>query len=259
MNFFDILFAEKHGEALSISHFDALFAKYIAPAAEIWAEYDGTLPAQYTANGSVLADYRIYGASGGVGDDSGTAYGYVVPMSVSDGTASTTTSIYIGDDPLDAIGDYADYVDYHAGKIARSVLSHEFTGTESVWRASSNWVELFAANAAPNIVINSAVRSYSPDGDVLFQNMTYGGVTSVIRITVSGISAAADIMPYLKSLYDNGTPAIITYASSAVQQTDPPAPLPQLPTVNGVNIVNYAGQSVATPSRFYAKYPKQNP
>lgn len=38
---------------------------------EIWAawdKYDGTLPAQYTANGDYLADYRIYGASGGVGD-----------------------------------------------------------------------------------------------------------------------------------------------------------------------------------------------
>lgn len=256
MNFFNILFAEKHGEALSISHFDALFAKYIAPAVEIWGEYDGTLPAQYTANGGYLADYRIYGAAGGVGDDSGTAYGYVVPMSVSDGTTSTTTPIYIGDGPLDAIGDYVDYVDYSSGKIVRSVLNHGFTGTESVWRATSNWVEMFAANVAPNIVLNSAVRSYSPDGDVTFQNMTYGGVTSVIRITVSGISIAADIMPYLKSLYDNGTPAIITYASSVEQPEDPPVSLPALPTCNGVTITDYAGQSAA-PSRFYAKYKKK--
>lgn len=33
-----------------------------------WGEYDGALPAQYSANGDYLADYRIYGASGGVGD-----------------------------------------------------------------------------------------------------------------------------------------------------------------------------------------------
>ena len=48
----------------------------------VWAEYDGTLPAQYSANGDYLADYRIYGSAGGVGDDSGTAYGYEVDMSV---------------------------------------------------------------------------------------------------------------------------------------------------------------------------------
>lgn len=51
----------------------------------VWAEYDSTLPAQYSANGSTLADYRIYGASGGVGDNSGTAYGYEVDMSVQSG------------------------------------------------------------------------------------------------------------------------------------------------------------------------------
>ena len=33
----------------------------------VWAEYDGTLPAQYAANGDYLADYRVYGSVGGVG------------------------------------------------------------------------------------------------------------------------------------------------------------------------------------------------
>ena len=127
----------------------------------VWGEYDGTLPATYTANGNYLADYRIYGAAGGVGDDSGTANGYVVPMSVSDGTTSTTTPIYIGNDPLGE----DEYVDYGSGKI------------------------------------------YRMSGGVL-------------------------------------TP------------TDPPVPLPELPTVDGVTITDYAGQSAA-PSKFYAKYRKE--
>lgn len=220
-----------------------------------WGEYDGPLPAQYSANGSTLADYRIYGAAGGVGDDSGTSYGYVIPISVSDGTTSTTTPIYIGSDPLDAIGDYADYVDYREGEIVRSVLNYAFTGTESTWRAFYNWVELFANSIVPNIVVGSDVRSYSPNGNVTFQNFTYSG-TPVIHITVDGISAAADIMPYLKSLYDNGTPAVMQYVSSEPVEVDPPVPLPALPTVDGTNIVDYAGQSAA-PSRFYARYRKE--
>lgn len=40
--------------------------------------------------------------------------------------------------------------------------------------------------------------------------------------------------------------------------TDPPVPLPALPTVDGVNIVDYAGQSAARPNEFFAKYRKQN-
>lgn len=40
--------------------------------------------------------------------------------------------------------------------------------------------------------------------------------------------------------------------------TDPPVPLPALPTVDGINIVDYAGQSAAVPSRLVAKYRKEN-
>lgn len=341
----------------------------------VWAEYDGTLPATYSANGDYLADYHIYGAAGGVGDDSGTEYGYEVDMSVRsvnllnwedvkintdlnfttglpevytgriatknpidvssytdvtvsfDGVQSiramvsyfaadntlilrrttlksgasidvssaaymyicfydtnsnpisktsvsnamlnygstplpyqpysdTITPIYIGDDPLEAIGNYADYVDYQSGKIVRSVFNHIFTGTESTWRALYDWVELFANySITPKIVVGSAVRSQSPDGNVTFQNFTYSG-TPVIHITVDGISAGADIMPYLKSLYDNGTPAVMQYVSSEPVEVDPPVPLPTLPTVDGVNIVDYAGQSTP-PSRFVAKYRKE--
>ena len=39
--------------------------------------------------------------------------------------------------------------------------------------------------------------------------------------------------------------------------TDPPVPLPALPTVDGVTITEYAEQSAAAPSRFYAKYRKE--
>lgn len=223
----------------------------------VWAEYDGTLPAQYSANGSALADYRVYGSAGGVGDDSGTAYGYEVDMSVSDGTTSITIPIYIGDTPLEAIGDYADYVDYQSGKIVRSVFNHIFTGNESTWRALSNWVELFANYfITPKIVVGSKVRSQSPDGNVTFQNFTYSG-TPVIHITVDGISVGADIMPYLKSLYDNGTPAVMQYVSAEPVEVDPPVPLPALPTADGTNIVDYAGQGAAVPSKFVAKYRKE--
>lgn len=67
MNFFEILYAQKNGAALPANFFDLLFAKSFTPAIE-WGEYDGTLPATYSANGSTLADYRVYGANGGAGD-----------------------------------------------------------------------------------------------------------------------------------------------------------------------------------------------
>ena len=89
-------------------------------------------------------------------------YGYAVPMSVSDGTTSTTTPIYIGNDPLGE----DEYVDYGSGKI------------------------------------------YRMSGGVL-------------------------------------TP------------TDPPVPLPELPTVDGTTIIDFAGQSAAVPERVEMKYRKE--
>ena len=73
-----------------------------------WSEYDGTLPAQYTANGSVLADYRVYGAAGGVGDVTENLFdknakdpdnGYLDNAYIrqSDGATITSTDYYLSE------------------------------------------------------------------------------------------------------------------------------------------------------------------
>lgn len=67
MNFFEILYAKKNGAALPANFFDLLFAKSFTPAVE-WGEYDGTLPAQFNANGDDLSQYQVYGNTGDVGD-----------------------------------------------------------------------------------------------------------------------------------------------------------------------------------------------
>ena len=58
--------------------------------------------------------------------------------------------------------------------------------------------------------------------------------------------------------------ATVTKGSTAPEQyipylqpEDPPVPIPALPTVDGGNVVDYAGQSAAVPSRFVAKYRKE--
>ena len=264
----------------------------------VWGEYDGTLPATYTANGNYLADYRIYGAAGGVGDDSGTANGYVVPMSVSDGTTSTTTPIYIGNT---ALGD-DEYADYKAGKIYRttknimpsaaagSATDHGVTVTcdgnstyQISGRANGNAVIRFdlreftipaALDNGGNGVISVSyprdpdVTIYLLDGNnaVYTINPYYGNVYTDygIGLTIDGIAFAiadgqyADEFPFIIMITNDGTvPSVIDDYVPHLTPVDPPVPLPQLPTVNGVTVVNYAGQSTE-PSRFYAKYRKQN-
>ena len=356
----------------------------------VWAEYDGTLPAQYSANGDYLADYRIYGSAGGVGDrtancleirdgsftktsgatnltvtaingvitfdgtvfelpsgmaewksnfdfylDAGTYYiteslpltsgfgryikkyndnsnvvssgttvftlsertrvylsfyiydktfdnaqvkitlvegstapasyvphGYGVDMSVSDGNTSTTTSIYIGSDPLEA----DEYVDYATGKIYRVI---------NIFDKNSQDIQLGKAIDRNGDLVDDPTAAVSGLIDISgYSDLYIKGVSSgsnrVMYILYFGESLyvwrvigdeSVHIQTYdadhmritvLQSCLD--TAVVSPY--STPQPQDPPVPLPALPTVDGTNIVDYAGQSTP-PSRFYAKYRKE--
>lgn len=394
----------------------------------VWGEYDGALPAQYTANGDHLADYRIYGASGGVGDrtpsifdstkyqtitnnqkynctvmaddagitlsatgtdpyvgqvlsagvnasslnnifmpckaettytisanklpkcyvtyvnesgisvgfntvtanvtnftfttKAGTAYllfrigdgnavagdtiridaiavtegatpipyGYEVDMSVSDGTTSTTTPIYIGSDPLGE----DEYIDYASGKIyrwsnnqlsapeVREKTNEEVTCTVSndgvytltvsdtvqsdrILSFSYNPVEIpngktwVLAASAENIPSNNGTVTLGDEiHPVITVNIQNNGYNTTRPFGPSGTTYILDRMAITVRA---GTPAgtfTLRPMLMYMEPTDPPVPLPALPTVDGTNIVDYAGQSAAVPSRFVAKYRKQN-
>lgn len=259
----------------------------------VWGEYDGILPATYSANGSTLADYRIYGSAGGVGDDSGTAYGYVVPMSVSDGTTSTTTPIYIGDEPLGE----DEYVDYGVGKIWRfnkisitEIAKLPLYGQETItilspdnssFTVESGSTQTYYEGIAiyPNIdgyirfKCRINVEKFSNYGKLLVgirdsQNL-YILVREVTNLGDTDIIIEMDKIPpgsYISILATYASPSTFGAYKYTVTGTeistgalqDPPVPLPALPTVDGVTITDYAGQSAAVPSRFVAKYRKEN-
>lgn len=254
----------------------------------VWGEYDGTLPAAYTADGSYLADYRVYGASGGVGDEteSGEPAGYKVPISVSDGTTSATTPIYIGGT---ALGE-DEYIDYGAGKIYRttknimpsaaagSATDHGVTVTcdgnstyQISGRANGNAVirfdlREFTIPAALDNGGNGVIAlSYPRDPDVTIYlldgnnavytiNPYYGNVYTDygVGLSIDGIAFAiadgqyADEFPFIIMITNDGTvPSVIDDYVPHLTPTDPPVPLPQLPTCEGVTTTDYAGKATA--------------
>lgn len=271
MNFFDILFAEKHGEALSISHFDALFAKYIAPATEIWGEYDGTLPATYTANGSMLADYRIYGNAGGVGDKTENLF--------NPNAADVEPRCYYNAEGVrvnNVIHNESGFIPVSPGEYTFSFVRKSGGGSFylNLYDTSKNFVSNLGALSGAS---NKLTITIQDDGyvrlnfaDYFISNVMFrrGDVASyvpygyVIPISVSDGTTSTTTPIYIGS-DPLGEDEYISYNEQKVYRmvngvltpTNPPVPLPQLPTVNGTNIVDYVGQSAA-PSRFYAKYPK---
>lgn len=64
-------------------------------------------------------------------------YGYKIPVKVSGEDVETvTTSIYL-DEPLRAVGDYKDYIDFENGSVIRNVAEYTFTGDE-IWANRSS-------------------------------------------------------------------------------------------------------------------------
>lgn len=252
----------------------------------VWDTYLGTLPAQFNANGDDLADYRIYGASGGVGDDSGTAYGYEVDMSVSDGTTSTTTPIYIGDDPLEE----DEYVDFGEQKVYRrteNLCRNDFRQGGGYWYQDyGNYDQRCSQESLipvtpsteytmswTNDSLRCAVQQYNNQDKNQTTNpalsdsgwkignsfrFTTTDNTHYIWLQFSSPNYIYNIAP-TDSLVTvvKGSTAPSTYIPY-LQPTDPPVPLPALPTAAGQTTVSYAGQSAAVPSRFVAKYRKEH-
>lgn len=59
-------------------------------------------------------------------------YGYKIPITVSNGTTTETSTIYLNE-PLRKVGEYADYLDLTNGKVTRNIKEIVFTGSE-------NWI-----------------------------------------------------------------------------------------------------------------------
>jgi hypothetical protein len=194
-------------------------------------------------------------------------FGYEVDMSTSDGTNATTTPIYIGDEPLDKINNYADYVDYKAQKIIRAIKKYVLTGNE-------NWEKIAGSTAsrdyfrwvfAPmfycvrhilrcsHFVQASITTSTTSVGADVFESSSVRGEVLAIRPENMQSTALADFTAWLAEQYAAGTPVTLWVALTTAEEIDPPVPLPALPTCEGTTIVDYAGSGTA-PEKVYFEY-----
>jgi hypothetical protein len=225
--------------------------------------YDDVLPAQISANGMDFKNYRLFGATGGVGDDSGTDYGYEVDISTSDGTSATVTPIYIGSDPLGK----GEYVDYETQKVYRQ--------TENLYDGTYMEKGIFSQTGSVSANDDYRISQYMElGGNHLVVKLrtaenryrsTYPAVwydENKTRLKVAPLEWLVDAKDYIFK-YPPVTGAKYVridyrYNDTDIEvfetwEEDPPVPLPALPTAEGEMIVDYAGQSIV-PSSFYGKY-----
>lgn len=183
--------------------------------------------------------------------------------------SNTTTPIYIGDEPLWAVNNYADYTDYQKQKVVRAIKKYVLTGEES-------WEEItgtFASRTYFRYVfgtLNYCVRHACISSHFTQTNITTATTTvgfdvfdstsvngEVLAIRPSGVQSTTleDFKAWLAEQYAAGTPVTVWCALTVAEEADPPVTLPALPTVDGTTIVDYAGQSVA-PKKVLLEYAK---
>ena len=203
--------------------------------------------------------------------------GYKIPITVSDGTNSTTTNIYLSE-PLRKIGNYADYIDFENGKVVRNIGNIELKGTEAWYIYYNTYIKSDACDAfLNNIGNNSASQSYSRS--VGFCNIAYNakraiwvytgypntfvfnnkqfhlniandvlGITDYTQETM--VTALEKFKSFIANQYANGMPVIIYYPLYV--QTEETIILPTIPSIKGTTI--YSVGTNITPSNMYIKY-----
>lgn len=230
----------------------------------VWAEYDGTLPATYSANGSTLEDYRVYGSDGGVGErtENLVDVSQIQPVgSYQSGRYAfecdeDTTYTFLSSMLMQGVYVYGN-ADYSSDRIAvafSAIKISFYTGARSTVYIHFALARTSDDYRTANLMLTegSTALPYEPYGYKLPMVVTNGTATTTTPIYIGSDPLAED------EYVDFGEQKIYRMEGGTLTPTDPPVPIPALPTVDGTNIVDYAGQSAAVPSKFVAKFRKED-
>lgn len=267
MNLFDMLKAEKD---IPVSD----------PMARLWgyqyqqkhgvSEISGVPPLRFTSRGGYLQDCRIYGNTVqngiptpetpvevlGCGEYDSELNGYKIPVTVSNGTNSVITPVYVGSEPLHKIGDYADYVDYARKVVVRRIKKLVLTGTEDyAWFKSvtRNYAWYLFPSAIGTITY---VPFYCSHGETVtdVSDYVYGKVycdnTFNLGIFDSSINSTKNLNNSLAQRYANGTPVTVWYVLAEPEE-EPLENLLPIRTIKGTNILT--ADTTVQPSEMYIK------
>ena len=229
------------------------------------------------STGKNLRNYKIYGNSVQDGtpttsnpvqiesvgnlitDINDVNYGkYKIPVTVSDGTNSNTTNIYLNE-PLCKIGNYVNYIDFKNQKIIRDLGTLILKGNED-WTVSKNYsnvyqckvnfnsvsipicthfVGLDASRTIGNVSDNTdTIKLETTSNNRIFVNMNSIGTTKT------------DLTNFLSQQYQNNTPVTVIYPLST--PTEEIINLPIIPSIKGTTI--YSVGTEVQPSNMYIKY-----
>lgn len=209
-------------------------------------------------------------------------YGYKLPMTVGDGDTTQTVPIYIGENQLDA-GEYVSYGEqkiykhtenlcppqdsgaWNAGYINTTGNVSDPTSAKEIYSDyiavssdqtynfknfnsfpagnAGSWYAVGIYDANKNFILRPASSQYGSNNNLQYHLpsnaayvrltfRTYDTIDNQLSFTLGNIPPT-QFVPY-------------------IMPTNPPAPLPQIPTIDGTTIIDYDGDP--KPSQMYVKY-----
>lgn len=198
--------------------------------------------------------------------------GYKIPVTVSDGTNTVTTPVYIGSEPLHKIGDYADYVNFERGLVVRQIKKVVLNGNESYFFTGPlNSLRIPIKISLPNVIttyyikmiiashyITSVSSEFSSDEKDAY-TIRIGENTRVIWVflpksffsgEISSENCISQFKAYLATQYAAGTPVTIWYALNEPEE-EPLGNLLPIQTIKGSDVLTV--DTTVQPSEIYIK------
>ena len=251
-------------------------------------EVEGVPPLTYKAIEGTLENYRIYGDTvngENVGDlitEGEHAGEYSVPVTVTNGTNTETTNIYLPEQ-IKKVGDEAEYMDYTDQKLhrVRANLSEVNEFSNSITDTSNKltiWVQQgkdqsFEFPSQLNIFTitePTTITTYITitNGNDSIRIKHNGSQRDIVIDIVRGLSPGVYSVSFNVLNYDHTTVGgvvinnIMVNKGSApfpyepyIENTDIDVTLPELPTLTGTNVLTVG--TVVQPSKVYIKGQKE--
>jgi len=236
---------------------DNLYGLYDIVGNEFYTNSEATITAGDDVEPSPNYPIPIESVGDLVTDSTDTNYGKY-KITVSDGTNSTTTNIYL-DEPLRKIGNYADYIDFENQKAIRKIGKFILKGNE-VW-------DYMLDNTHPEFY-SYIGGSYNLGSIICYCTHFIGKTRNQLYAGQSGIACAGNYVRvtqdvtdvfnndvttfknWLSTQYNNSTPVEIEYIRAT--ELEESITLPTIPSIKGTTI--YSVGTKVQPSNMYIKY-----
>ena len=174
-------------------------------------------------------------------------YGYKVPITVSNGTETKTTNIYLKG-PLRKVGEYADYLDLTNKKVVRNVKELVFNGTENIEKWTSQNVSygfLYRLKSDDSLKKQIPISNYFKKGisSVPVSKDNSVGLNPPLFFGTVDWETVSDFKSWLTEKYNSGDPVLVDYILAT--PTEESIDVPEIPSLTG-NITYSVGTSITS-------------